>query len=434
MENLYNILYNLINEINTERNAINDFFYTDSLIVGDMLTVNNGNVIINTPLDILNSTQLELNAPNVCALYVSGGVKIDKNLLVNGNIYCNDDLIIFGNLFVSNLLFANNDVFILGTTFTNTITANNIITDKISGNIAEFQINNGANINLLRANNIILLEINNFTANTITFNKLNILNTLTTNNINSNIINVSDDITGNYIDINNSANIHNNLRVLGGANISGNVHVDGNMQVFGNLEVKNKIILNGNVDIYGALNLFNSNVTLYNKIVSNNDLVVKGIIYCDDIISNGSLNVLGANDIVANIPLYSNLLNIQTFANIEFLRENRYVTIRVIENITGIIQNNTPYIYANLGNINNPENFTPVKFINKNNTLNDGTNKGYNWVLSGNINGNLEFVNMFYPDYTINNIGTIKFTRLNQNDWIQNHNIEIYKFNYSFLV
>jgi hypothetical protein len=434
MENLYNTLYNLVNDINAERNAINDFFYTDSLVVGDMLSVNNGNTIINTPVDILNTTQLELIAPNTCALYIAGGTRINKNLLVNGNIYCNDDFNIFGTFVISNLLVANKEVIILGNTFANLVTANSIITNKITGNIAELNINDGANINNLTASNIIILDVINFNANTITFNKLNITNTFSTNNINANIINITEDITGNYIEINHNANINNNLRVLGCANISGNVNVSGNMIVFGNLEVKNKITLNGNVNIYGALNLFNSEVMLYNKIISNNDLVVKGTLFCNDIISNGSLNIIGGNDFIGNIPIYSNILNIQTFANIELLRENRFVTLRIIENISGTIQETTPFIFANLGNVTNPSRFTPVKYINQDSTLTDGTNIGYNWVLSGNVNGNLEFINMFYPDFTVNNIGAIRFTRLNKNDWIQTDNFQIYKFNYSFLV
>jgi hypothetical protein len=434
MENLYNTIYNLIKDINDERNAINKSFYTDSLVVGDMLAVENGNVIINTPVDILNPTQLELITPNTCALYVGGGVHINKNLLVNGNIYCKDDLYIYGNFIISNSLFSNGDVVIYGNTFTNLIYANTIITNLINGNIANFNINDGANIGTLRANNIVILEVTNFNANSITFNKLTITNTFQTNNITANIINITENITGNYLEVYNDANIEKNLRVLGGANISGNVEVNGNMQVYGNLEIKNKLTLSGNVTIYGALNLYNSEVTLYNKIVSNNDLVVKGTLYCNDIISNGSLNITGGNDVVANLPLYSNILTIQNFANIEFLRENRFVTLRMLHNISGTIQDTSPYIFANLGNITNSQRFTPTKNINQNYLLTDGTNVGYNFLLSGNVNGNIEFINMFYPDFTVNNIGVIRFTRLNKNDWTQTEPFEIYKFNVSFLV
>jgi cytoskeletal protein CcmA (bactofilin family) len=434
MENVYNTIYNLINDINAERNAINKLFYTDSLIVGDMMYVSNGNTTINTPVDILNTTQLELNASNTCALYVAGGAHIDKNLLVNGNIYCKDDFYIDGNFIVSNILFSNKELIVLGNTIATNINANSIIANIISGNVTNLNIKNGANINTLNANKIIVLDVTNFISDSLSINKLNITNIASFNNINANIIGVASNLTTNYANITQDANIGNNLRVLGGANISGNVNVDGNMQVFGNLEVKNNIKLNGNVNIYGALNLYNSNVTLYNKIISNNDLVVKGTLFCNDIYSNGSLNITGYNDVVANIPLYSNLNQEQMFANIEFTRENRFVTLRTIENISGTIKNTTPFIYANLANITDPDRFTPIKFINKNNTLIDGTNVGYNWVLSGNVNGNLEFINMFYPDYTVNNIGTIRFSRLNRIDWILNHQIEIYKFNYSFLV
>jgi len=439
MDNLYNVIYSLANDINDMRNAMNIFFYTSNLIVGDMLAVNNNNVTFNVPVNILNDTLTNINNPTEASLFVVGGVYIGKNLYVNGDIICNDDLDIFGNLEVTNLFRSNGFAYIGNDLVNGNLVTNGVldigelVASNITGNITELKITGIANIGNIIGNSINLININSFIGNEILFNQLNITDKLTSNLITANSINIIDQLTGNYLEVGNGL-ITNNLRVNGGANIGGNVDVYGDMTVYGNLNLLNGLGIQGDFDIYGNLNLYGANLTLYNKINSNNDTYITGTLYCEDIVSSGTIISNLDEDIINNFDIYSNSEVAMMNSNIEFIRQNKYCTILVQENITGIISSSTDYLYANLGELTEPNLFIPNVNIIRDSSLTNGMNVGFSYLISGNINGSMEFINLYYPDFLVNNIGCLRFNRFNRLPFYSGQNIEIYKFNISFLV
>jgi cytoskeletal protein CcmA (bactofilin family) len=423
MDNLYNIIYTLVNDINDERNAINNFFYTSNLIVSDLFSINDGLANFNVPIDI---NYISSNASDIfdVGLYVVGGVYVGKNLYVNGNIISNDDINIYGNLYISNNLVSNGNaiignVLLNGNMITSILIANNINAMNIYGNIYDLNIMNTAYFNKINVMNMDLININQIIGNQIICPTL-YSNNIIVSNLVANNINITDKISGNYLVINNASNITNTLTVNGDSNILGNINVNGNIILFGNLQINNSFRVNGNFDIYGNLNLYNANVISYNNIVGNNDTYVNGNLYCENIISDGKL-IGSINDIFIKyqqtLPLYD-VDNIYRFDIIlDFSKENKYCCIQNL-NVSGDLVTTTKYLYANLAEYPYLEEFIPNVPINKNYTLTDGTNVGFNYLITGNINGNIEMLNLYYPDYIVSNSPCIRIERFNRNNFV----------------
>jgi hypothetical protein len=441
MENVLEVLYNLINDINKTRNDMNTFFYTSNLIVGDMMAVDNGNIIFYDPVTILNTNDIYPN-PNLSALLVMGGVYIKKNLLVNGNIVCGNDLDINGGLNVGKYISGSGNA-IFGNVELNTISnvgilmANSVISNMISGNIGILNISNSANIKTLTSSNVEILNIFTFRGNNISFNTINITNEIIGSNVISNNIVVNQNIIGSNLTANNTG-IINNLNVKNDGIITGNATINGNLMVIGNLELSNEIIAKGNIYVYGFANLIGANVRLSGPLYSNSDLFVSGNISCLNITSIGVINSNINTNIVANMVFYSNLNNNQFNGNIQFMKQNRNCTIRLYDNINGkIINQRTKYIYANLENLSTygiePNIFIPNTNIIRNNSIITGNNVGYCYIGSGNIDNVQHIFNIFYPDFVVGNNGGIRIERFDRNDFYIGNVVNFDKFSFSFL-
>jgi hypothetical protein len=124
-----------------------------------------------------------------------GGVYIQKNLLVNGNIVCGNDIDINGNLSIGRNIISNGNA-IFGNVELNTIsnvgilTANTIISNIIKGNTGVLNLT-VANIDTLIGSNVEILNIFDFHGNNISFNKITITDEIIGSNIIANTITFS---------------------------------------------------------------------------------------------------------------------------------------------------------------------------------------------------------------------------------------------------
>ena len=394
---------NVSMDINTKQlNIYSKIFSNDTT---DSSNSNNGSIIVKGGLGINKNLcvggNINILNPTENCLFLHGGMYIKKNINIEGSINVKDtdtnNLNVGGSAFIIKNMNIYEHLNVLGNNINSTIINGGIIIKK---NINTYD-------NLIVNKNTIIKDSLNVFKNTIIQKNLNVLNDSTINN-NLNVLN--DSTIHKNLNVLSDSTIHKNLNVLSDSTIHNNLNILNDSTINNNLNVKGIIIANTGLKS-ANLNLFNNQIYSITNEISFNNNNLKNI------------NNININNINISGILESKIGN----PNIEFNKLHNNINLSPQLLIPNAFQKIDEWLNERLVD-------TPPSPLNTNNQIIISEESiSFDWIFP--IQYEIGFLNQKLPHIVSLGIDYKKSIESNYNSLIINdiniNRLKIYAFNYT---